>query len=218
MGSDHPDLSDSLSAVMDGEADQEETKKVIQGLVADPNLRQRWQQYESISSHGKRWSNKGSSKKIRVENWDELAEHYKAQSDLTDNVPDLDTQPLPPVSSKLQWQMPRPSLALAASIVLIAFFGSAIYFNLPNDVPHPFLAQDVEPEFVNAAHYDELDEIIVEPQYAGSPEYALGLINAHESVDRKRAEVGLKLLPHSVLVSSRQLSTPPYVYRRVAAK
>lgn len=205
---------------MDGEASQDEVNKVIKDLLADNTLQKQWQMNHLVADLAAQWNAKQPNKKIEVKNWDELAEHYESQAEWSSDVPSVTapskSRPAKSGPTKLTWEFPRLPFALATSAVLVFFLATAVYFNIPDDSGAPVVAQSTampEPEIIEVGNTERFDQSRVADS-SGS-ENVMGMIKAHE--DRKRAEMGYRLQPYSVLVNTRQLSNAPLV-RRVNAK
>ena len=215
MDSAYSEKLESLSAVMDGEANQDEVNKVIKDLLADNSLQKQWQMNHLVADLAAKWNAQQPRKSIEVKSWDALVEHYDSQADLSSDVPSV-TQSPKSGPTKLTWEFPRLPFALATSAVLGVFLATAIYFNIPDEAGSPLVAQS-NPDPVQIRTESSSSEPIDQSQLADNSgsENVMGLIKAHE--DRKRAELGYRLQPYSVLVNTRQLSNAPLV-RRVNVK
>lgn len=215
MDSTYSEKLESLSAVMDGEANQDEVNKVIKDLLADNSLQKQWQMNHLVADLAAKWNAQQPHKTIDVKSWDALVEHYESQADLSTDVPSV-TATSKSGPTKLTWDFPRLPFALATSVVLVFFLATAIYFNIPDEAGSPFVAQST-PDPLQVATEVRSNEPLDQSRVADSSgsENVMSMIKAHE--DRKRAELGDRLQPYSVLVNTRQLSNAPLV-RRVSAK
>lgn len=215
MDSTYSEKLESLSAVMDGEANQDEVNKVIKDLLSDNSLQKQWQMNHLVADLAAKWNAQQPHKTIDVKSWDALVEHYESQADLSSDVPSV-TTPSKSGPTKLTWEFPRLPFALATSVVLVFFLATAIYFNIPDETGSPLVAQSTTvPVQITAdgGSNEPLDQSRLADS-SGS-ENVMSMIKAHEA--RKRAELGDRLQPYSVLVNTRQLSNAPLV-RRVSAK
>lgn len=215
MDSTYSEKLESLSAVMDGEANQDEVNKVIKELLADNSLQKQWQMNHLVSDLATTWNAQQTHKKIRVKSWDALVQHYENQGDLATDMPSV-AKPSKSGPVKLQWEFPRLPFALATSVLLVFFLATAIYFNIPEEGGSDLVAQQntIPVQTASQVSSDQTANQLQLADSAGS-EHVMGMIKAHE--DRKRAELENRLQPYSVLVNTRQLSNAPLV-RRVNAK
>ena len=213
MDSNPSNINEKLSAVMDGEATQQEVNEVIQALLADPSLQKQWQKNHVLAKVAQKWDRTQPAKSVQVKSWKALASHYASLEGTAFNVPEVE-QDARPTPVKLQWQFPRVSLAMAASFLLIGFFSIAIYFNIPESTDTGLIAAAPDEVSTTGTQVAIQDSLSGE-QLNRESDHVLGLIRAHE--DRKRAALGNRLQPYSVLVNTRQLSNAPFV-RRVSSK
>ena len=200
---------------MDGEANQDEVNKVIKDLLTDNSLQKQWQMNHLVADLAAKWNAQQPRKTIDVKSWDALVEHYESQADLSSGVPSV-AAPSKSGPTKLTWEFPRLPFALATSVVLVFFLATAIYFNIPDEAGGPFVAQSTSVP-VQVTAEGGSNEPLGQSHLADSSgsENVMSMIKAHEA--RKRAELGDRLQPYSVLVNTRQLSNAPLV-RRVSAK
>jgi len=112
-------LKESLSAVMDGEADEFEIRRVLNEAENDPELRGVWERYHLVSS-----VMRGEGRMLRA---DRLSARFWTQIDAGDDAAAADdtTSPAPRAANKRGAWLPRiAGLAVAAGVaaaVLIAF-------------------------------------------------------------------------------------------------
>ncbi len=115
-------LRESLSAVMDGEADEFELRRVLNEIDQDPELRALWDRYHEASAALKRERSRGSGQ-LRDRVWEALDGGQMGAEGASDTQTDV----------TIKWQSRRPrwgratGIAVAATVALAVVVGTDVF-------------------------------------------------------------------------------------------
>ncbi len=116
-------LRESLSAVMDGEADEFELRRVLNEIEQDPELKAVWDRYHEASAVLKREYAIGSGQ-LRDRVWEaldggQMGHQDAAATDMVD--PDIEAR------SKRPWWGPATGFAVAATVAIAVVLGTDVF-------------------------------------------------------------------------------------------
>ena len=115
-------LRESLSAVMDGEADEFELRRVLNEIDQDPELRALWDRYHEASAALKRERSRGSGQ-LRDRVWEALDGGQMGAEGASDTQTDV----------TIKWPSRRPrwgratGIAVAATVALAVVVGTDVF-------------------------------------------------------------------------------------------
>lgn len=133
-------LKESLSAVIDGEADEFELRRVLDEMDRDDRLVGSWERYHVIGSvlRGQRAS-AGIAMRERV--WAELQTDPEASAVTEGGTEIVTRERLAVVSSQRRWK----PLAVAATVAVAVVAGYAGYSGIEQTAPAPVVAVEETP-------------------------------------------------------------------------
>lgn len=116
-------LRESLSAVMDGEADEFELRRVLNEIEQDPELKALWDRYHEASAVFKREYAIGSGQ-LRDRVWEALGGGRMNDQEAADT--DMDDPDVEAVSRR-PWWGPATGFAVAATVALAVVVGTDVF-------------------------------------------------------------------------------------------
>jgi sigma-E factor negative regulatory protein RseA len=114
-------LKESLSAVMDGEADEFEIRRVLNEAADDPELRGVWERYHLVRSVMRGEGRMPGADRLSTRFWTQIDAAEDAPAD--DNVEPIESSTQAPRSNWVSWGQRLAGVAVAAGVAAAVIVG-----------------------------------------------------------------------------------------------